>query len=74
MAISGASLRFSGGITSLDSLHCGGISGAELHVEAPYCRFDAEVVYCPDPGQVRRRRKSEGEWKCGYVDRSVDTS
>lgn len=50
--ITGASLRFSGGICSLGALHAAGMAGRELHREAPFPRFDAEAAYSPDPGKV----------------------
>ena len=52
VVITGASLRFAGGICSLGALHAAGMAGRELHREAPFPRFDAEAAYSPDPSKV----------------------
>lgn len=44
--LTGVSLRFAGGITSLTRMQRAGEASWELHGEAPYERFDAEAVLC----------------------------
>lgn len=52
IVISGASLRFAGGISSLDALHFAGAASRELHKAAPFGRFDADRFHHPDPTNV----------------------
>jgi hypothetical protein len=51
-AITGVSLRFAGGLTSLAGLQQAGEKSWELHCEAPFARFDAESVLALTPGKV----------------------
>lgn len=54
VAITGVSLRFAHGISSLQHMAAAASASLELHSEAPFERFDADEVLHPLQGKVKR--------------------
>lgn len=54
VGISGVSLKFSGAINSLKSLHMASAASLDLHQPGPFDRWDLDSLnsYCPDPHKI----------------------
>ena len=47
VAITGARMRFAGGVDDLSALHAAWCEVRELHSPMPFTRFDADVLFAP---------------------------